>query len=86
MARRGHLGITGTKGKTTTAGFVNQILTLDSQKKGKHYLVSYHLPLTDGLENTINLTTPEAMDLYEMLATMRDNGVKRAAMEVSVKP
>lgn len=78
-------GITGTKGKTTTAGFVNQILTLDSQKKGQALpgFVSSTFNY-DGLEKTPStLTTPEAMDLYEMLARMRDNGVKRATMEVS---
>lgn len=78
-------GITGTKGKTTTAGFVNQILTLDSQEN--------HLTLPGFISSTFNfdgvdkipssLTTPEAMDLYRMLATMRDSDVTRATMEVS---
>src|SRR5699024_11609254 len=76
-------GITGTKGKTTTAGFVNQILTLDSQKKGQALpgFVSSTFNY-DGLEKTPStLTTPDATDLYEMLATMRDNGAKRATIE-----
>ncbi len=78
-------GITGTKGKTTTAGFVNQILTLDSQEKEQALpgFISSTFNY-DGLEKTPStLTTPEAMDLYEMLATMRDNDVTRATMEVS---
>jgi len=78
-------GITGTKGKTTTAGFVNQILSQDSHEKNAPQpgFISSTFNYDGVTKEVSSLTTPEAMDLYRMLATMRDHNVTRATMEVS---
>jgi len=74
------IGITGTNGKTTTAYLVDAILRADD--------------LSTGLIGTIETrvgnrtragvrTTPESLDLQELFAEMRDEGVTAVAMEVT---
>ncbi len=74
------LAITGTKGKTTTSYLTKSIL----EKAG----------FTVGLIGTIGniigdrllasaLTTPDPLDLHQVLAEMRDNGVDAVVMEAS---
>lgn len=78
-------GITGTKGKTTTAGFVNQILSLDSQQNEEPLpgFISTSFNYDGITKEPSTLTTPEAMDLYRMLSNMRETNTNRATMEIS---
>ncbi len=74
------LGITGTKGKTTTAHFLREILRAVGEEPA---FMGTH-EITDGLstEETAN-TTPEAPDLWRHLANARAAGRRSCVMEVS---
>ena len=76
------IGITGTKGKTTTAYFTHSILNAYSQ--GKAALLSSVDNCTDGhtfVES--DLTTPESLDLFRLMCEAADNGMEYLVMEVS---
>ena len=76
------IGITGTKGKTTTAYFAHSILNAYSQ--GKAALLSSVDNCTDGhtfVES--DLTTPESLDLFRLMCEAADNGMEYLVMEVS---
>lgn len=76
------IGITGTKGKTTTAYFTHSILNAYSQ--GKAALLSSVDNCTDG--HTFaesDLTTPESLDLFRLMCEAADNGMEYLVMEVS---
>ncbi len=76
------IGITGTKGKTTTTYFIwhmlnelfpgqaGRLTSIDSCVDGKTFFDSH-------------LTTPEALDLFRMLRQAADNHLKYLVMEVS---
>lgn len=76
------IGITGTKGKTTTAYYVHAILAAYSGNKaamltsvdncvdGEHYVESA-------------LTTPESLDLFALMRQAVDAGMRYLVMEVS---
>lgn len=74
------IGITGTKGKTTTALLVSSILN----KNGKNcaYIGSNGVIINGKRTETVN-TTPESRDLHHYFAMMVDSGVEFAALEVS---
>jgi UDP-N-acetylmuramoyl-L-alanyl-D-glutamate--2,6-diaminopimelate ligase len=74
------VGITGTNGKTTTAYLVRHLLKKISQKCGLIGTVE----IDDG-KSTVEaeMTTPGAVDVARLLATMRDNNCNACAMEVS---
>ena len=76
------VGITGTKGKTTTAYFTHAILSAHSHKKAA--LFSSVDNCVDG-ENYVesDLTTPESFDAFKMMREAVDNGMKYLVMEVS---
>ena len=76
------IGITGTKGKTTTAYFTQAVLNAHSH--GKAALFSSVDNCLDGhtyVES--DLTTPESMDAFRMMREAADNGMKYLVMEVS---
>lgn len=76
------IGITGTKGKTTTSYFTQSILSAVSG--GKAALFSSVDNCLDGhtyVES--DLTTPESMDAFRMMREAVDNGMKYLVMEVS---
>ena len=80
------VGITGTKGKTTTTFFVNAIL--ESYCKGKDLVrpgLITGVYTFDGAhtDKSNNLTTPETFELHKLLNTCVDNGCKYLTMEVS---
>jgi len=73
------VGVTGTNGKTTVTHLIKHFLN-GQQKVGLIGTVSYDL----GLRTVPSYkTTPESLDLYGMLAQMRDAGCRQAVMEVS---
>jgi UDP-N-acetylmuramoyl-L-alanyl-D-glutamate--2,6-diaminopimelate ligase len=74
------VGITGTKGKTTVAYWVESIVRAAGRSAGRIGTVGYAF---GGRETEASRTTPEATDLYELLASMRDGGTEIVAMEVS---
>jgi UDP-N-acetylmuramoyl-L-alanyl-D-glutamate--2,6-diaminopimelate ligase len=74
------VGITGTKGKTTVVYLVESIARAAGRSAGRIGTVGYAF---GGHEMAAARTTPEATDLYEILASMRDDGTELVAMEVS---
>lgn len=75
-------GITGTKGKTTTTYFTKYIL--NESKPQKTAVISTIDVILDG-EHSVQskLTTPESLDLYQMIAIAVENDMNYLVMEVS---
>ena len=74
------VGITGTNGKTTTSYLVESIARAAGRTPGRIGTVGY---ACGGRERAAPHTTPEAPDLYRMLAEMRAEGADVVVMEVS---
>lgn len=74
------IGITGTNGKTSCSHFIARCLQAAGQKCGIIGTLGLGFP---GQLTEFGLTTPDAITLQQALATMRDNGAKAVAMEVS---
>lgn len=73
------VGVTGTNGKTTVAHLVKHFLN-GEQRVGLLGTINYDL----GVRTVPSFrTTPESVDIYGMMAQMRDAGCKQAVMEVS---
>ncbi|MHC5268511.1 UDP-N-acetylmuramyl-tripeptide synthetase [Enterococcus sp. LJL98] len=76
------IAMTGTKGKTTVAYFVHQILK--DAYGPKVALFSSEETTTDGKNYApSDLTTPEALVLYRQMAQAVENGLTHLVMEVS---
>ena len=76
------IGITGTKGKTTTAYLVHAILNDYSNQRAA--LFSSEQTCLDGRTYTTSkLTTPESLDAFRMMRQAADNGMRYLVMEVS---
>ncbi len=74
------VGVTGTNGKTTVSHLVKHFLEDDGRRVGLLGTISYDL----GARVVPSFkTTPEAPDIFGMLAQMRDAGSREAVMEVS---
>lgn len=74
------IGITGTKGKTTTALLIRHMLEQNGIPAG--YIGSNGVEFAGKFFPTAN-TTPESCDLHAYLRQMVDAGVKYVALEVS---
>lgn len=74
------VGITGTKGKTTTSYLLKAILEQAGYKVG---LVGTTGNLAGNMPLKSELTTPDPIDLQRDLRTMADAGCKYVSMEVS---
>ena len=74
------VGITGTKGKTTTSLLIYNILQANGIPVG--YIGSNGISYLDYQFSTVN-TTPESYDLHFNMRKMLDAGVKTLVMEVS---
>src|SRR5512135_582612 len=74
------VGVTGTNGKTTLSYLIESVLDAAALVPGVIGTINYRYP---GHEVPSHHTTPESLDLHEMLAQMVDAGVKSVAMEVS---
>ena len=79
------VGIGGTKGKTTTTYYIKSILDayLEAEGKAPAGLISTINNFTGGQYEESTNTTPEAMDLQELLAESVDAGLEYLVMEVS---
>ncbi len=76
------IGITGTKGKTTTAYLTHAILNAHSD--GRCALFSSVDNCLDGRTyEESDLTTPESLDAFRMMRQAADNGMRYLVMEVS---
>ena len=74
------VGVTGTNGKTTVTNLIKQLISTPTQRVGLIGTVNYDL----GARIVPSYrTTPESLELYGMLAQMRDAGCRQAVMEVS---
>lgn len=74
------IGITGTNGKTTTAYLIRYVLNQLDHRCGMIGTVQ----TDDGVtRHEANLTTPGAIEVARLLATMRDNACRACAMEAS---
>lgn len=74
------IGITGTKGKTTSSLLIYNILNESGIPTG--YIGSNGVSYLDYQYTTLN-TTPESYDLHAHMRQMVDSGVKTLVMEVS---
>jgi UDP-N-acetylmuramoyl-L-alanyl-D-glutamate--2,6-diaminopimelate ligase len=74
------VGITGTNGKTTTAFLVRHLLEADGRGCG---LLGTVKRIVGGIEEEVERTTPEAIDLQATFRRMLDGGDRACAMEVS---
>ncbi len=74
------VGVTGTNGKTTTTFLIDSILRAAGHTAGLIGTTGYRTP--KGPRKAIN-TTPESVDLQEMLAEVRDAGGSHVVLEAS---
>ena len=74
------VGITGTNGKTTTAFLVRHLLEAGGIPCG---LLGTVKRVVGGVEEEVERTTPEAIDLQATFRRMLDRGDRACAMEVS---
>jgi UDP-N-acetylmuramoyl-L-alanyl-D-glutamate--2,6-diaminopimelate ligase len=74
------VGITGTNGKTTTAFLVRHLLEATGRQAG---LLGTVKRIVGGVEEEVERTTPEAIDLQATFRRMLDAGDEAVAMEVS---
>ncbi|MBQ4066019.1 MAG: UDP-N-acetylmuramoyl-L-alanyl-D-glutamate--2,6-diaminopimelate ligase [Clostridia bacterium] len=74
------IGITGTKGKTTTALLVSSIL--NAANKNCAYIGSNGVIINGRHIETVN-TTPESLQLHHFFSMMVEEGVEYAVLEVS---
>lgn len=74
------VGITGTNGKTTVAFMFESIARAAGRRTGRIGTTGYAY---DEVEINAERTTPEATDLFALLAAMREAGTEMVAMEVS---
>lgn len=74
------IGLTGTKGKTTTSFLIFSILQKMGKKAG---LIGTVCSIVDNTELPSTLTTPDPIDFQRLLRRMVDAGVTHVVMEVS---
>jgi UDP-N-acetylmuramoyl-L-alanyl-D-glutamate--2,6-diaminopimelate ligase len=74
------VGVTGTNGKTTTAFLLHHLLEAGGRQTG---LLGTVKRVVGGVEEEVERTTPEAIDLQATFRAMLDGGDRACAMEVS---
>lgn len=79
-ARMTMIGITGTKGKTTTAHLIAAVLTEAGRRVG---IIGTNGVCWPGYRQPLDHTTPESSDLQRLLRRMADAGCDACVMEVS---
>jgi UDP-N-acetylmuramoyl-L-alanyl-D-glutamate--2,6-diaminopimelate ligase len=73
-------GVTGTNGKTTTAFLIRHVLESQGTRTG---LLGTVKRIVGGVEEEVERTTPEAIDLQRTFRRMLEGGDAACAMEVS---
>lgn len=76
------VGITGTKGKSTTAYFLKSIFD-KAYGNMSNGLISSIANFDGNVLEESHLTTPEPIELIELIGRCRDNGCRTCTMEVS---
>jgi UDP-N-acetylmuramoyl-L-alanyl-D-glutamate--2,6-diaminopimelate ligase len=74
------IGITGTNGKTTTAFLIRHLFEAAGRQTG---LLGTVKRVVGGVEEDVERTTPEAIDVQRTFRRMLDSGDRAVAMEVS---
>ena len=74
------IGVTGTNGKTTTTQLIDYILKYNKWSSGSLGTLGFSSPA--GIVST-GFTTPESIDLQQIIRTMVDGGIKYIPMEIS---
>lgn len=74
------IGLTGTKGKTTTTFMIKKILEQAGKKVG---IIGTNGVFYNDIQKLIDNTTPESYDVYKYLKEMVDANIEYVAMEVS---
>lgn len=74
------IGVTGTKGKTSTVFMLREILEQAGIRTG---ILSTVKNGWEGCYEPAELTTPQSVDVYRWLRRMEDNGCRALVMEVS---
>lgn len=74
------VGITGTNGKTTISYIVKSILESNGHKCGLVGTIDY---ITGNHKSVARLTTPDSIEMNQMLYEMVNNGLEFCVMEVS---
>ena len=74
------IGITGTNGKTTIAFLIHQMLNKLNVKCGYIGTIGFYI---DDKINDLNNTTPDILDIYEMLIQCKENHCEYVAIEAS---
>jgi UDP-N-acetylmuramoyl-L-alanyl-D-glutamate--2,6-diaminopimelate ligase len=74
------VGVTGTNGKTTTTHVIKSMLDAGGEKTGLIGTIAYHIG-----ERVMQAshTTPESLELHQLLRQMVDEGCTSVSMEVS---
>lgn len=75
------IGITGTNGKTTTSYLTYQILNNLASKTAYIGTIGFYITGEDPIE--LANTTPDIVDLYELLLSAHEKGCQNVVMEVS---
>ncbi len=75
------IGVTGTNGKTTTAYLTYQLLNKLGAKTAYIGTIGFYIPDEEVVE--LPNTTPNILDLYELILTAKSKGCKNIMMEVS---
>ena len=74
------VGITGTNGKTTTTQLIDHLLRKDNKKSSSLGTLGFSTPT--GIIST-GFTTPESIDLQQIIRTMVNGGIEYIPMEIS---
>ena len=74
------VGITGTNGKTSVTQLLNEILSLNNISCGTLGTLGFSTP--SGMMNT-GFTTPESIELQQLLSFLKAGGINHAIMEIS---
>ena len=74
------IGITGTNGKTTTTQIIDHIIKFSRRTSSSLGTLGFNTP--SGIVST-GFTTPESIELQQILKTISDGGIKYVPMEIS---